>query len=156
VVPAAGSYTVKLLVSDRDGASAVATATIHVRERPPEPIAPFPLVNMVAAISDRGTEIHALVVRAPRGARIRIRCHGRGCPFRKLSRIASPRASRLVHIRRFEGHLLRPATVVQIWVTKPGKVGKYTRFVIRKGRPPKRVDRCLMPGSRRPVRCPSS
>jgi hypothetical protein len=43
---------------------------------------------------------------------------------------------------------------LELFVRQRGKVGKYTRFTIRGGKPPARVDRCLMPGTRRPVRCP--
>jgi hypothetical protein len=38
-------------------------------------------------------------------------------------------------------------------VRQAGKIGKYTRFLIRAGKPPARIDRCLIPGRRRPVRC---
>ena len=31
-----------------------------------------------------------------------------------------------------------------------GRIGKYTRFLIRAGKPPARVDRCLVPAKRRP------
>jgi PKD repeat protein len=161
--PAAGRFTVRLLVTDRDGAATVAAGTIEVRERPPDAIAPFPIVSMVAKIGEQGTQVEQLLVKAPAGARVRIRCRGRGCPFHRWSRIAraaevSPRvkalAARIIRIRRFGRHTLRPGTVVQIWVTKRGEVGKYTRFLIRKGKPPDRVDRCVMPGAKRPVRCP--
>jgi hypothetical protein len=61
-----------------------------------------------------------------------------------------------VRIHRFRKALLRPGAMIEILVTKRGDVGKYTRFQIRDGRPPKRIDRCLRPGSKRPVRCPAS
>ena len=154
---AAGVHPVRLLVADRDGASAIAAENVTVRERPPEAISPFPLVSMLAVVGERGTTIRELVVKAPAGARVRVRCRGRGCPFRSFVKKANvhARASRIIRIHRFRGHLLRPGTVIEIHVTKRGEVGKFTRFVIRKGRPPRRVDRCLEPGSRHPVRCPS-
>jgi hypothetical protein len=46
----------------------------------------------------------------------------------------------------------RAGTVLEVFVTQPGTYGKYTRFVIRRKREPKRVDRCLIGG--RPSRCP--
>jgi hypothetical protein len=163
--PAAGTFTVRLMVGDRDGAANVAARTITVGERPPDAIAPFPIVSMVAKIGEQGTQVEQLLVKAPVGARVRIRCRGRGCPFHRLSRIARAAeasvsvkalAARIIRIRRFGRHTLRPGTVVQIWVTKRGEIGKYTRFLIRKGKPPSRVDRCVMPGAKRPVRCPGS
>ena len=42
---------------------------------------------------------------------------------------------------------------LEVFVTKPGMIGKYTRFKIRKAKAPTRTDRCLMPGSNKPVRC---
>jgi PKD repeat protein len=157
-----GTYTVRLMVGDRDGAANVAVRTITVGERPPEAIAPFPIVSMVAKIGEQGTQIEQLLVKAPAGAHVRIRCRGRGCPFHRLTRIARSTAAsvsvkalaaRIIRIRRFGRHTLRPGAVVQVWVTKHGEIGKYTRFLIRKGKPPSRVDRCVMPGSRRPSRC---
>jgi hypothetical protein len=156
--PAAGQYPVRLLVTDRDGASAIASATVTVRERPAEPISPFPLVSMLAAVGQRGTTIRELVVKAPAGARVRVRCRGRGCPFRSFGQKADTqvRSARILRIHRLGKYLLRPGTVIEILVTKRGEVGKYTRFLIRKGRPPKRTDLCLVPGSKRPARCPTA
>jgi hypothetical protein len=156
--PAAGQYPLRLLVTDRDGATAIASATVAVGERPAEPISPFPLVSMLAAVGEQGTTIRELVVKAPAGARVRVRCRGAGCPFRSFVQTAGTKAhsARIVRIHRFGRHLLRPGTVIEIRVTARGEVGKYTRFVIRRGRPPKRTDRCLIPGSKRPVRCPSA
>jgi PKD repeat protein len=152
---AAGIHHVALLVSDQNGATAVATADVLVRERPAEPITPFPVVSMLAAVGDRGTRIRELVVHAPAGARIRVRCRGRGCPFRSFARKADVHvyAARIVRIHRLRKHLLRPGTLIEIRVTKRGEVGKFTRFRIRKGKPPKRTDRCLEPGVKRPARC---
>jgi PKD domain len=149
---APGLHTVGLLAMDRDGASGVAAVDIPVRARPPEPISPFPLVRISGSFGAGGIRIDQLVVNAPDGARVEIRCRGRGCPFRKLVRRGG---SRSVRVRRFARRLLRPGAVVQVWITRPGEIGKYTRLRIRRGQRPTRVDRCLMPGSMRPSRCPS-
>jgi hypothetical protein len=45
---------------------------------------------------------------------------------------------------------------VRIFITKPGAIGKYTSFRIRKGNSPKRRDLCMLPGARLPSRCPGS
>jgi hypothetical protein len=37
---------------------------------------------------------------------------------------------------------LRAGTTLTIYVVKQGFMGKYTRFKIRKGKPPTRIDRC--------------
>ena len=39
-------------------------------------------------------------------------------------------------------------------MTQPKKIGKYTRVRTRRGKAPVRIDRCLMPGKTKPVRCP--
>src|SRR5690242_6085326 len=82
--PTAGLHPVALAVTDRDGATTLALQNFTVREPPPEPISPFPVVSMLAAIGPQGTTVRELVVRAPAGARIRVGCRGRGCPFRSL------------------------------------------------------------------------
>jgi hypothetical protein len=149
---AAGGHPVALLVTDRDGAAGVATVMIPVRARPPDAISPFPLVRIVGSFGARGIRIEQLVITAPDGARVEIRCRGRGCPFKKLIRAPKPQT---VRVRRFARRTLRPGAVVQVWVTRPGEIGKYTRLRIRKGKRPTRVDRCLMPGSRKPAPCSS-
>ena len=147
-----GSYPVKLLVTDRDGAASVALRTITVHAPVAGFITPFPVVRMVGTVGERGTTIKELVIRVPAGARVEIRCRGIGCPH-KARRTGGVGLSRTLHVRRFARRTLRPGTVIQIFVTKRGAIGKYTRFRIRAGKPPSRVDRCLPPGRKRPVRC---
>ena len=60
-----------------------------------------------------------------------------------------------VEFRRFE-RSLRFGTTVEILVSKPGEIGKYTRFAIRRGKLPERVDMCLDPAGLKPLVCPSS
>ena len=111
---------------------------------------PFPIVRIAGVVLPRGSLIRILSVRAPRGSSVRVRCRGKGCPAAAVARTS---ATRVVRFRRFERRL--PAGVkLEVFVRKAGRIGKYTRFLIRAGKPPARVDRCLMPGKRRPVRCP--
>lgn len=162
--PSAGTYTVSLLVVDRDGAAAIASQTLAVAERPPELLSPFPIVRLVASVTSRGTRIQALSAKAPAGATVRIECHGRGCPFRSQTRAAgdgrSPRvearSSKLVRVRRLRRRTLRPGAALEVWITKRETIGKYTQFRIRRRKAPKRRDLCLLPGSTTPVSCPSS
>jgi len=60
-----------------------------------------------------------------------------------------------VRVRRLE-RLLRPGVVIRVLITRTDSIGKYTRFKILSGKPPARVDRCLNPGSSRPVACPGA
>jgi hypothetical protein len=60
----------------------------------------------------------------------------------------------LLTFRRFARSL--PAGVtLQIRVAKLGQIGKYTRFTVRRGKLPTRVDSCLDPAGIKPIACPS-
>jgi hypothetical protein len=62
----------------------------------------------------------------------------------------------VIRVRRLENRLLRIGVVIEISITKPGAVGKYTRLEVRRGKPPKRTDRCLISQSAKPITCSSS
>jgi hypothetical protein len=47
-------------------------------------------------------------------------------------------------------------TTISVSITKRGQIGKYTRWLIRGGKVPKRKDLCLYPGRSKPARCPRS
>jgi len=178
----AGDHLVLLRVRQTGGRQAVAFATVEVTERPAPPppageptgpaptgsglpvvpifprpparrpvlMQPFPIVRIAGVVLPRAALIRILSVGAPRGARVELRCLGRGCPAKAVARTS---ARRLMRFHRFERRL--PAgTRLEVFVRQPGRIGKYTRFLIRAGKPPARVDRCLVPGKRRPVRCP--
>jgi hypothetical protein len=150
--PVAGDHMVRLQVIDRDGAANVAERAIEVHAPVAQFLAPFPVVRVVGAVGERGTRIREILVTVPAGSRVEIRCRGRGCPSSRAKR--GVLAARTMHVRRFARRVLRPGAVVQIFVTKPGTIGKYTRLRIRAGKGPSRVDRCLPPGAARPARCP--
>jgi hypothetical protein len=137
-----------------------------VSVRPPDPpatvlnqtprlLTPFPIVRMSGTAGKRGTRLRRLTVYAPAGSRVTIRCKGRHCPVRRSTYEASAHAAKFLRIRRFENKLLRPGTRLEVRVVRSGVIGKYTRFNIRKARPPTRIDRCLMPNSTKPVSCPA-
>jgi hypothetical protein len=115
----------------------------------PPMLDPFPVVRIRGRLTATGARVTLFTVRAPRGVRIDVRCRGSSCPVRRLARTAA--VSRL---RPFERHL-RAGTRLEITVTKPGYIGKWTTIVIRRGAPPKRSDRCRYAGGRRPVPCPN-
>jgi PKD repeat protein len=159
----AGSYVVGLRVTDAQGAVAFSSEAIQVGTQTVVAqslslMNPFPLVRLAGRITSSGTRVRFLSVDAPRGAKVSIRCSGRGCPFAKNVRLAGrgpqARAAKRVRVRSLE-RLLRPGVRVRIFVTAKDSIGKYTRFRIRRGKTPARADRCMNPGSWRPVRCPS-
>lgn len=121
-------------------------------ETPPQP-ALFALLSVVrirGTATATGARIELLSVRAPRGARIVLRCSGAGCPAAE-QRTRSPGTT---SFRRFQREL--PAgVVIELAITSPGEVGKYTRLEVRRGRPPTRDDLCVASQAASPEPCPS-
>jgi hypothetical protein len=113
-------------------------------------IDPFPIVRISGRFRGKRTKLTRVTVRAPRGARIRVACKGPGCPYRRRAI-----AVRLVRVRALQ-RTYRPKATIEIRVTQPQKIGKYTRMRTRKGKAPLRIDRCLRPGRTRPVKCPAA
>jgi hypothetical protein len=60
-----------------------------------------------------------------------------------------------LEFRAFERSLHFGLTL-EILVSKPGEIGKYTRFELHRGTLPTRVDMCLDPAGIKPLLCPSS
>ena len=163
---APGTYVVRLRVRQNNGRLAVASAEILVAAPAPAPapppggtplpgpvpsmMSPFPIVRIAGTVLPRGALVRILSVRSPRGARIRARCRGERCPVASVARLSR---TGFVRLRAFERRL-RAGTRIGIFVRKSGTIGKYTRFRIRAGAPPKRVDLCLYPGRTRPAPCP--
>jgi hypothetical protein len=113
-------------------------------------IDPFPVVRIAGRFKGRRTKLTRVTVNAPRGTRIRIACKGRGCPYRRKAL-----AAKLLRVRSLQ-RTYRPKAKIEIRVTQPRKIGKYTRLTTRRGKAPLRIDRCLMPGKTRPVKCPTA
>jgi hypothetical protein len=112
---------------------------------------PFPIVRMKGRLTTRGAKVQVLSVRAPRAAKISVRCRGKSCPASRWSR--SHRKSRLTRMARYE-RSLRAGVKLTVSVTRRGYVGKRTTFVIRRGAAPLRSDRCLS-SKGRVTRCPA-
>jgi hypothetical protein len=112
-------------------------------------IKPFPVVRMRGRLTRTGARVTVLSVRAPRVARVVVRCKG-DCPMRRWA--PAQRKRKLTRVRSFE-RAIKSGTRISITVSRNGYIGKRTIFVIRRGRPPSRVDNCL--NSRgRVTRCP--
>jgi hypothetical protein len=163
---APGAHVVRLRVTDAKGVSSVATETINVlgpgASLQPFPGAslmqPFPVVRIAGTETASAVKLRLLKVQqTPTGARITVRCKGRGCPVKAARRVAvsNDRGVAPVEFRQFE-RTLRAGVTLEILVSMPGEIGKYTRFTIRRGKLPERVDMCLDPAGVRPLVCPSS
>jgi PKD repeat protein len=118
-------------------------------------MAPFPVVRIRGLIYHGAVRVSLLKVVAPRGATIHVVCHGGSCtPKRADVRVTAAR--RPVRVTSIEGRLLRAGTVIEVRVTAPRRIGKYTRFTIRRDATPARTDLCLAPGRTRPTACPTT
>jgi hypothetical protein len=116
----------------------------------PTLLRPFPVVRIRGYFAATGARVTLLSVRGPRSAGISVRCIGPGCPVPTLSLPSAP-----ARLRPFE-RFLPAGTRLQVRIARPGRIGKYTSFLIRAHRAPMRTDRCLLPGRSRPTRCPAS
>lgn len=112
-------------------------------------IDPFPVVRISGRFRRSRTKLTRVTVRAPGGARIGVDCKGGGCPYRRKA--IAVKFVRVLALQRS----YRPGATIAIRVTQRRKIGKYTRVKTRRGKAPLRIDRCLMPGGTRPVRCPT-
>jgi hypothetical protein len=59
---------------------------------------------------------------------------------------------RTMRVRRMERRLF-PGARLEVYVTQPGLIGKYTRFLVPRRGAPHRRDRCVMPGAVTPSVC---
>jgi hypothetical protein len=166
-----GNHAVSLKVKDESGRSAAASqfvavaaapaaATPAVRpsdsrnaRAPMRRLAPFPTVRIRGAVDRQSIRVSVLSVRAPANATVKVRCEGASCPTATIVQRVGAHA-RTIRFRGLE-RALRPGTILRVWVTKPGTIGKYTRFALRRGRAPARTDRCLVGAAARPVACPA-
>lgn len=153
-----GDHLVRLRVTDADGVSGVAAATIPVTMPQLPLMQPFPVVRILTTGSGVRTRVRLLTVQAPVGARITVSCVGRGCPVRSQERMTGSSKKTLaatVEFRKFQ-RLLPAGVILEVRVFKPGETGKYTRLAIRRGKLPARLDRCLGAAGEQPIACPSS
>ena len=113
-------------------------------------ITPFPVVRISGRFTRGATQLTRVIINARAGARIAVDCSGSGCPYRHKAI-----AVKLVRVRALQ-RSYRPGVTIEIRVTQARKIGKYARVTTRRGKAPVRIDRCLMQGSTRPVRCPTA
>lgn len=120
----------------------------------PALMTPFPVIRIRGLIYRRSVRINLLRVQAPPGATIRVRCRNGSCAKRPDVRVKAARAP--VRLRSFEQRSLRAGTVIEVFVTAPQQIGKYTRFRVRRDASPARTDLCLAPGRAKPTACPTT
>ena len=162
----AGSHRVFVRATDNSGSAVVIVRTLEVGGGPGVPttaaggpstvplrlMSPFPVVRVAGSLTRRGASLRLVSVLAARGARIEVRCSGKGCARKKL--VTKARGKRAKRLETFQ-KTYRAGARIEVRVSSSiGRIGKYTRITIRKGKKPARVDRCLMPGSAKPTKCP--
>jgi hypothetical protein len=138
-------------IADAGSSTRDSALTAVVRTSRPALMRPFPRVHFKGFFTPSGAVVQLMTVVAPKGARIALSCRGSHCPFRRGARPARER----LRLRSLE-RSFRAGTKIEIRITKPTLIGKYTSILFRAGRPPTRRDRCLMPDSSRPVLCPAA
>jgi hypothetical protein len=152
-----GNHVVQLRVTDANGVSSVRAQTIPVGAAALPLMRPFPIVRITSTTTRTGVRLTLLGVLAASGSRITVQCKGRACPTKAQSHVAAARKPRtsFVEFRRFERSLAAGVTL-EIRVSKAGAIGKYTRFVVRRGKRPARLDACLAGTNTKPMGCPTS
>jgi hypothetical protein len=118
----------------------------------PRLLTPFPIVHMRGRSDHKGVRITLLTIRAPATSTVTIYCSGKSCSSKRLT---IPAKRRIVRVRQLERRL-RSGTILKIYVTQPGFIGKYTRFRVTNKGVPQRVDRCATTPDTKPHRCPAS
>ena len=146
-----GEQTVRLRVEDEGGAAAVKERTVTVQAKPRARagfLNPSPVISLNGQILGNGSRIKLLRVRGPNKALVTVRCKGKSCPAPHRRKRIKGSSVRFKTYERF----LRAGVKVEILVRKPSMIGSYTRYTIRAKKFPKRVNRCLPPGSEKPQR----
>lgn len=151
-----GGHLVALRVTDAGGRSSLVSNTIPVSSREVTLMQPFPVVHVAGSYSHNGATLRMLSVQAPAGATVVVECSGTGCPARRLRRSvpASAGAAATIGFAGFERSLPAGLTL-KVKVFAEGEIGKLTRLVIRRGKPPARSDTCLEPTGLRATDCPA-
>jgi hypothetical protein len=159
-----GTYEVGLRATSRNGARATSRQTVVVYDgspedrgplllKPPPLLSPRPVVRLAGVLTRTGARISLLTVRAPVCSMVTVRCRGARCPVRRVSALTG---RGLLRFHEFDGSKLPAGTQLEILVRRLDRIGKYTRFRIRRGAAPARMDSCLGYDARRPSPCDGS
>ena len=147
-----GEKIVRLRAEDAAGLASIRQRTITVERAPVVPagfLRPAPRIRFNGQILANGTRVNILGIRAPRGTLVRVTCKGKGCPAKQRRKRIKKGPVRFRNYERF----LRAGVRLAIYMRKSKTIGQYTRYQIRAGKLPIRVDRCLRPGKEKPTSC---
>ena len=79
----------------------------------------------------------------PAGSKVTLTCSGTECPFGTKSFTMSTNVKTLAFTDMFRDPNLRPGTVLELRVTKPGWIGKSFKYEIRSSGDPKATTQCV-------------
>jgi PKD repeat protein len=144
-----GRHEIRLRVTDSKGAVAITSGAVDVQKRILL-LLPDVVIDINGSVSGAFTTVKLLRVRAPAGTKALVTCKGKGCP-KKVSKRGKGRALRF---KAFERRL-RAGTKLIVRTTKAGFIGRQATFLMRSGKRPKRVDRCVFPGATTARKCPA-
>jgi hypothetical protein len=150
--PVAGLHTVRLRVMDTFGRVSTTSTTFNVLKQDVDP--PTRLRSRIRIVGFAGVgriRVDLLTVKVRKGATVKVRCSGKSCPRRRA--VSTRVNDGLVRLRWLERRL-RPGTRLYFAITYPGKIGRYERILLRKGKRPARNTKCLWPGEPKARACP--
>jgi Ca2+-binding RTX toxin-like protein len=87
------------------------------------------------------------------GDRIEVRCKGRGCPFKKRTRIGQPGKPTVNVAKLLKRRYLRRGAVLEIRVLRANQIGKVQRYRVVAGGAIKSTGLCLAVGATTPAPC---
>jgi hypothetical protein len=116
------------------------------------PVVPAEVQHRWALGTTFSRVLQLTISKAPAGAKVTVRCKGRGCAFRVRS--ASFRRGRAQLARFFKRRNLRRGTVVEVVISAPGFTSKVVRYTVRGRRKLPRSQRLCQPaGATAPQAC---
>ena len=145
--PGAKTFTVHS--KDRAGNESVGTVRYYVLDYPTL----SSTVTMTYLFAKRGgVKITGLVARrVPAGARVLVRCRGKGCRESDKSTLVTTKRRNVV-LRGWVGRTLSAGTVLKVAITKPSTIGLESIYSIRPRQKVVKTELCLPPG-RLPTAC---
>jgi hypothetical protein len=96
------------------------------------------------------------VIRPPDGAKVELRCRGKGCTFARRREIAAPGTGEIAFGSELRKAKLRRGTVLEVWVTRSQMRGKVVRLTVGRRGKVSGLTLCVLPGSRTPTGCPAA
>lgn len=109
------------------------------------------LVTWTVTVGQSTAAHHFPVQPVPKGSKLKLACHGRGCPFG--SRSLKAKQTHVTLTGLFGSAQMKPGTKVTLAITKNNFVGEIVSWVMQSAAVPSVTVRCLPPGSHRAVKC---